>query len=106
MAKPDIFEITLDKSSPDDVFHPGQLIQGHVTIECTETVNVRGIYINFEGTAFVHWTRQSRINHVAETKKYFDHRDFLFGILPDQYGEMPDLRPGRHQFPFQFQLPQ
>ena len=105
MGKLNIFEISL--GSAGGVVYSGQMMQGHVTVELTEAMSMRGIILNFEGKAYVHWsTGGKNKRHYRATEKYFDQDVLLFGIWPSQGSDTVELPSGRHTFPFQFQLPE
>ncbi|CAL1533646.1 unnamed protein product [Lymnaea stagnalis] len=113
MGKLNIFEISFNNGS--GVFYSGNIIQGYVTVELTEPMKMRGIKLNFEGKAYVHWTesqstgsgknRTTTTRHYSATEKYFDQDVLLFGMWSGQGSDTKELQVGRHTFPFQFQLP-
>ncbi|GFN74123.1 hypothetical protein PoB_000062900 [Plakobranchus ocellatus] len=113
MGKLNIFQISL--ANGPGVFYAGTMLQGHVTIELKEPMKMRGVRLNFEGKAYVHWTerhstgsgknRRTTTRHYSATEKYFDQDVLLHGIWPSQGSNTTELPQGRHTFPFQYQLP-
>ncbi|XP_059165745.1 arrestin domain-containing protein 17-like [Physella acuta] len=113
MGKLNIFEISFGNGS--GVYYPGNAVDGHVTVELTEPMKMRGIRLKFEGKAYVHWSethstgsgknRRTTTRHYSASERYFDQEVLLFGIWPNQGSETKEIPLGRHTFPFQFILP-
>ncbi|KAK3698149.1 hypothetical protein RRG08_021660 [Elysia crispata] len=113
MGKLNIFTISFANTAA--VFYAGTMVQGHVTIELKEPMKMRGVRLNFEGKAYVHWTerhssgsgknRHTTTRHYSATEKYFDQDVLLHGTWPSQGSNTTELPQGRHTFPFQLQLP-
>lgn len=109
MGKLNYFVINLD--NPSAVYFPGQNVQGNVTVDLREGMNMRGVKLEFMGSARVHWTethstgsgktRRTETRHYSATEIYFNFEMLLFG--PGNGSIL--LQPGHHQFPFTFTLP-
>ncbi|GFR83465.1 arrestin domain-containing protein 3-like [Elysia marginata] len=129
MGKLSLFAISLD--NPAGVYYAGSMIQGHVTVQLNESMKMRGIRLNIEGKARVHWTERHRegrhrahraghrhhvhrpghvvgnsdFRHYYGDEQYFDQDILLHGIWPSQCSNTTELHQGVHTFPFQLQLP-
>ncbi|XP_046337202.1 arrestin domain-containing protein 3-like [Haliotis rufescens] len=113
MGKLNIFVVSF--SNLQGVYYAGQVVQGHVTVELTDTMKMRGIRLRFEGKAYVHWTerhttgsgdnRRTETRHYSAREQYFNQDILLAGRWKQQSGEDIHLPAGRHTFPFAFQLP-
>ncbi|XP_059165751.1 arrestin domain-containing protein 3-like [Physella acuta] len=113
MGKLNIFEISFSNLS--GVYFSGDLMQGYVTIELTESMEMRGIRLKLKGGAKVLWTESetssdgdnsTTTTHThSASEKYFSQTILLMGILPKQGNQTVSLPVGRHTYPFQFQLP-
>ncbi|XP_041372265.1 arrestin domain-containing protein 3-like [Gigantopelta aegis] len=112
MGKISVFEIVL--SNPQGVYFTGQVLQGHVILELTEIIKLRGIRISFRGKAFVHWTDQSmrgagqsrfrEVRHHSATEEYLDISLALLA-RGSKSEEKKILPPGQYTYPFQIELP-
>ncbi|XP_046556419.1 arrestin domain-containing protein 3-like [Haliotis rubra] len=113
MGKLNMFVVSF--SNLQGVYYAGQAVQGHVTVELTDTMKMRGIHIRFEGRAYVHWSEtettgsgdnQQTVTHdYSASEKYFKEDILLAGRWKQQSGDDIHLPAGRHTFPFAFQLP-
>ncbi|XP_046337176.2 arrestin domain-containing protein 2-like isoform X1 [Haliotis rufescens] len=113
MEKPNIFVVSF--SNLQGVYYAGQVMQGNVTVELIDTMKMRGIHLQFEGSAYVHWTerhttgsgdnRHTETYHYSAEEQYFHQDILLAGRWKQQSGENIHLPVGRHTFPFAFQLP-
>uniref|UniRef100_A0A8C4QEJ1 Arrestin domain containing 3 n=1 Tax=Eptatretus burgeri TaxID=7764 RepID=A0A8C4QEJ1_EPTBU len=96
------------------VFTSGDLVSGRVLLEAAGSVRVRSLRLMARGHARVHWTESRNAgSNTAYTQNYsdeldlFNHREAI--IEPGADDEEEDgavLQPGRHEFAFNFQLPQ
>lgn len=88
-----------------------QPLQGYVTVELDEPMEMKGIKVYLKGEADVHWTetrttgsgddeRTETVTYSAH-EKYIDQKVYIFG----RKGGHEMLQYGRHTFPFQFVLP-
>ncbi|GFO36973.1 arrestin domain-containing protein 3 [Plakobranchus ocellatus] len=113
MGKLKLFDIAL--ASPGGVFYAGNAVTGHVTVELSEAMEMRGIKLSFKGKAKVHWTesettgsgsnQQTRTVTYSAKEKYFNQDVLLHGIWSSQGSATTQLPQGLHTFPFQFFLP-
>uniref|UniRef100_UPI00358F08D9 arrestin domain-containing protein 3 isoform X2 n=1 Tax=Myxine glutinosa TaxID=7769 RepID=UPI00358F08D9 len=96
------------------VFTSGDLVSGRVLLEAAGSVRVRSLRLMARGHARVHWTESRNAgSNTAYTQNYSDELDFFNHreaiIEPGADDEEEDgavLQPGRHEFAFNFQLPQ
>ncbi|XP_041369217.1 arrestin domain-containing protein 17-like [Gigantopelta aegis] len=113
MGKLTVFEIVL--SNQQCVYYPGQMLQGHVIVELSEEMKMRGIRLQFYGGSQVHWTerhstgsgknRRTTTRHYSASEQYFNSVLVLFGKAEGQSGDNPVLPAGRYSYQFNFQLP-
>uniref|UniRef100_A0A8C5Y4V2 Arrestin domain containing 2 n=1 Tax=Microcebus murinus TaxID=30608 RepID=A0A8C5Y4V2_MICMU len=105
------FAVRLDGASAgaEPVFSGGQAVVGRVLLELAGPARVGALKLRARGRARVHWTEsRSAGSSTAYTQSYSErvevvsHRATL--LAPDT-GEATTLPPGRHEFPFSFQLP-
>lgn len=105
------FLVKLDGASAgaEPVFSGGQAVAGRVLLKLTGSARVSALKLRARGRALVHWTElRSAGPSTAYTESYSEcvdvvsHRATL--LAPDR-GETTTLPPGRHEFPFSFQLP-
>uniref|UniRef100_A0ABI8ASX1 Arrestin C-terminal-like domain-containing protein n=1 Tax=Felis catus TaxID=9685 RepID=A0ABI8ASX1_FELCA len=105
------FVVQLDGASAgaEPVFSGGQAVAGRVLLELAGPARVGSLKLRARGRAHVHWTEsRSAGSSTAYTQSYSErvevvsHRATL--LAPDT-GETTTLPPGRHEFPFSFQLP-
>ncbi|BFZ02494.1 hypothetical protein BsWGS_05532 [Bradybaena similaris] len=114
MGKLNIFEISFSNTS--GVFYAGNNLEGQVTVELNEPMQLRGITLKFEGKADVSWTesrstgtgddRREETDYYSASEVYFNQDSLLFGFFRNQGNNVTQLAQGRHVFPFQFQIPQ
>ncbi|BFZ02495.1 hypothetical protein BsWGS_05534 [Bradybaena similaris] len=109
MAKLKMFEISF--SNMNGVFYAGTILHGHVTVGLNRSMQLRGITLRFKGRADVKWSEttgtgdDSRTDHFSAKEVYFKQYSLLFGKFSTQGGNDIRLAEGRHDFPFQFQIP-
>ncbi|KAH9523032.1 Arrestin domain-containing protein 3 [Bulinus truncatus] len=113
MGRMNIFEICFKNIT--GVYYSGQVVEGFITVELNQPMKMRGIRMNFKGEANVSWTetretgdgdnRTTVHDSYTATEKYFNEESLIFGIWPKQGSTTQELCPGRHTFPFAFQLP-
>ena len=109
-SKPALFVIHLATS----VYRPGSLIKGTVELQLTHPRETLGITIELCGESYVYWTGwentirgngiyQKRSNYQCRSSnKIFD--DFIVQLAGDNR-TMKRIAAGKHEFPFEFQLP-
>ncbi|XP_046574479.1 arrestin domain-containing protein 3-like [Haliotis rubra] len=68
-------------SQTQNIYYPGQTLQGHVTVDLNDTMKMRGIRLRFEGKAKVEWTEGSGDNEkdYSAKEKYFKDDILLDG---------------------------
>ncbi|XP_016022156.2 arrestin domain-containing protein 2 isoform X1 [Rousettus aegyptiacus] len=105
------FVVQLDGASAgaDPVFSGGQVVAGRVLLELAGSARVGALRLRARGRAHVHWTEsRSTGSSTAYTQSYSERVEVLSHsatfLAPDT-GETTTLPPGRHEFPFSFQLP-
>ncbi|XP_067665145.1 arrestin domain-containing protein 3-like [Haliotis asinina] len=113
MGKLNMFVVSF--SNLQGVYYAGQTVQGHVTVELTDKMKMRGIHLQVEGIGYVHWTetettgsgddQQTRTVDYSASERYFKEDILLAGRRKQQSGDDIHLPAGRHTFPFVFQLP-
>ncbi|KAG8517330.1 Arrestin domain-containing protein 2 [Galemys pyrenaicus] len=106
-----VFAIHLDGASAgaEPVFCGGQAVAGRVLLELTGPARVGTLKLRARGRAHVHWTEsRSAGSSTAYTQSYSERVDVVSHratLLAPDTGETTTLSPGRHEFPFCFQLP-
>lgn len=93
-------------SNPQIVYFPGQAIQGHVIVELSQDMKMRGIRVKCRGKSHVAWSEGSGDNrrHYSASEEYVDVVLILYGNDPSSSSDVV-LQAGNHVFPFQFILP-
>ncbi|XP_037674463.1 arrestin domain-containing protein 2 isoform X1 [Choloepus didactylus] len=92
---------------PGGAYRGGERLCGRVLLEMAVPLRVRALEVAARGRAAVHWfeVRSVGVNAVssdyAAAETYLRRRQLLLGDT----GEAATLPPGRHEFPFSFQLP-
>uniref|UniRef100_A0A8C4LAS9 Arrestin domain containing 2 n=1 Tax=Equus asinus asinus TaxID=83772 RepID=A0A8C4LAS9_EQUAS len=92
---------------PGGAYRGGERLSGRVLLEAAAPLRVRALEVAARGGAATHWLegRSVGVNAVscdfAAAETYLRRRQLL---LRDT-GETTTLPPGRHEFPFSFQLP-
>ncbi|XP_075405036.1 arrestin domain-containing protein 2 isoform X1 [Tenrec ecaudatus] len=105
------FVVQLDGASggAEPVFSGGQAVAGRVLLELSGAVRVGALRLHARGRAHVHWTEsRSTGSSSAYTQSYSERLEVvnhLVTLLAPDTGETTTLPPGRHEFPFSFQLP-
>ncbi|KAK3775100.1 hypothetical protein RRG08_048310 [Elysia crispata] len=113
MGKLNSFSISF--SNQHGVFYAGTVLEGYVTVDLKDAMDMRGIQLKFEGIARVSWTeteetgsgdnRETRSVTYSASEKYFDQEVLLHGVWPSRGHSTTKLPQGLHTFPFQFHLP-
>ncbi|XP_023481234.1 arrestin domain-containing protein 2 isoform X1 [Equus przewalskii] len=105
------FVVQLDGASAgtEPVFSGGQSVAGRVLLELAGPARVGALKLRARGRAHVHWTEsRSAGSSTAYTQSYSERVEVLSHratLLAPDTGETTTLPPGRHEFPFSFQLP-
>ncbi|XP_053490168.1 arrestin domain-containing protein 2 isoform X1 [Ictalurus furcatus] len=106
------FQVVFDCPDVDSppVFSSGDVVSGRVVLELSAEVKVQSVKLHAEGYAKVHWTEsRSAGSSTAYTQNYSDEVEYLNRrevLLQADNGELTKLPPGRHEYPFSFQLPE
>ncbi|XP_038628568.1 arrestin domain-containing protein 2 [Tachyglossus aculeatus] len=104
------FSVVLDCPELEPVFSSGEEVSGKVLLELSATARVSALRLHAEGCAKVHWTEsRSAGSSTAYTQNYSDQDEFVCyrdTLLDADTGDTTVLQPGRHEFPFSFQLPE
>ena len=71
------FEIILN--SNQNVFHPGQYVEGKCIIETNSEITCKFLKINIKGISNVGWTESSNneTNHYTDEVHYFNYKQIL-----------------------------
>ena len=100
MVGPDIFQLQVQG---DGIFFGGQTIQGHVEINCFETIsNVKIVHVKLKGLGKVHWKSKKEGRNQTG---YHHHRNLEEYINHDVVVHQGSLAAGNHVLPFSFLLP-
>ncbi|KAF4083460.1 hypothetical protein AMELA_G00141580 [Ameiurus melas] len=106
------FQVVFDCPDADcpPVFSSGDVVSGRVVLELSAEARVQSVKLHAEGYAKVHWTEsRSAGSSTAYTQNYSDEVEYLNRrevLLQADNGEPTKLPPGRHEYPFSFQLPE
>ncbi|XP_067666559.1 arrestin domain-containing protein 3-like [Haliotis asinina] len=113
MGKPKVFTIALDNHQA--VYSPGQCLQGLITLELEEEMEMKGIQLQLFGGARVKWSescskgvgmaRRTVTKHYIAHDTYFNDELVLFGKAAGEAGDNVTLSAGRYAYSFQYQLP-
>ncbi|XP_014778420.1 arrestin domain-containing protein 3 [Octopus bimaculoides] len=115
MGKINYFDIIFPEEC--SVYHPGNIVNGHVRLELLEEIRVKGVWIQFWGRAYFKENDSSSSDSgsnfgtedATETYYYFNMKLYETGsTIPDgltQTDEEWQLDAGTHTFPFEFLLP-
>ncbi|XP_056678092.1 arrestin domain-containing protein 2 isoform X2 [Monodelphis domestica] len=90
------------------IYHGGELLRGLLVLELSRPQRVKGLDVAARGAAFVHWLDSRSVGVNAVYHDYSAYQSFLRRrrqLLPRDSGDTTTLQPGRHEFPFSFQLP-
>ncbi|KAL6465484.1 hypothetical protein MHYP_G00256170 [Metynnis hypsauchen] len=98
------FTLNYDAVNETNTFTSGNIIQGRVVLEVTKEVKVSCFYIKCKGDADVHWTTGGEDSTSCNDHVRYFKLKHIFGNYVSTYGYIV-IRPGRHGFPFCFQLP-
>ncbi|XP_053441578.1 arrestin domain-containing protein 2 isoform X2 [Nycticebus coucang] len=105
------FAVQLDGAivGAEPVFSGGQVVVGRVLLELADKARVGALRLHAWGRAHVHWSEsRSAGSSTAYTQSYSERVEvvsYRATLLPPDTGETTTLPPGRHEFPFSFQLP-
>ncbi|XP_064646715.1 arrestin domain-containing protein 2-like [Lineus longissimus] len=99
MGKVNILEITLSRRHGS--YLPGEYVDGYVTMEILEELNVRGISIEAKGTDYVRITEGTGRHRKVYLEKTEIIHEKIQLYTPASQGKMP---PNRYTYPFRFHL--
>ncbi|XP_033709814.1 arrestin domain-containing protein 2 isoform X3 [Tursiops truncatus] len=105
------FVVQLDgaNAGAEPVFSGGQAVAGRVLLELAGPARVGALKLRARGRAHVHWTEsRSAGSSTAYTQSYSERVEVVSHhatLLAPDTGGITTLPPGRHEFPFSFQLP-
>ncbi|XP_049326336.1 arrestin domain-containing protein 3 isoform X1 [Astyanax mexicanus] len=113
------FNLNYDAVNQQNTFSSGDLLQGRVILELAKEANISSLYIKFKGDADVRWSeRRNDRNHTYHShERYFKIKQVFIQdpskpvqnepntilVTGETYSNV--VRPGRHVYPFSFQLP-
>ncbi|XP_078527067.1 arrestin domain-containing protein 2-like [Lissotriton helveticus] len=106
------FLLTLDCPEPGSqpVFSGGDTVTGRVLLELEAEVRVESVKLHAQGLARVHWTESRSANsNAAYSQNYVDevvYLDHQEALLRTDNEALTILQPGKHEYPFTFQLPE
>ncbi|XP_074158483.1 arrestin domain-containing protein 2 isoform X2 [Sminthopsis crassicaudata] len=89
-------------------YRGGELLAGLLVLELSRPLRVKGLDVAARGAAAVHWLDSRSVGVNAVYNDYAAFQSFLrrrCRLLPRDSGDTTTLQPGRHEFPFSFQLP-
>ncbi|XP_074060940.1 arrestin domain-containing protein 2 isoform X2 [Macrotis lagotis] len=89
-------------------YRGGELLRGLLVLELRRPLPVRGLDVAARGAAAVHWLDSRSVGIHAVYNDHAAHQSLLRRrrqLLPRDSGDSTTLQPGRHEFPFSFQLP-
>ncbi|XP_062409547.1 arrestin domain-containing protein 3-like [Sardina pilchardus] len=115
-----ILSVTYDEINESNTFTNGDRISGHVTLDVTKKTKINSLRIKLKGKIKVHWSVPCRIAGRSSSKGYSDEEILINSVqyfvggdlgtllLTDPNGQpySNTIAPGRHLFPFTFDLPQ
>ncbi|XP_063051328.1 arrestin domain-containing protein 3-like [Engraulis encrasicolus] len=97
--------ISYDEINESNTFTRGDCISGHVTLEVAKETEINSFEIKAKGKASVSWSESA-----LPMRDYYYDFEAYFKLTQDLMQETKALdsntiKPGRHIFPFSFQLP-
>ena len=101
MGKPKLFAINLS-GDINSVYFAGSKVEGNVVLELSEPKRAQSISIVLSGKAHVYWLARGDNPVRQDTQQFFN--DITQKLWGDD-NESVELTAGRHEFPFNFQLP-
>ncbi|XP_041914962.1 arrestin domain-containing protein 3-like isoform X1 [Alosa sapidissima] len=115
-----ILSVTYDEINESNTFTNGDCISGHVTLDVTKKTKIKSFRIKLKGKIKVQWRvacsrgiRPSSKGYddeetLIKSVQYFVGGDLGTPLLTDHNGQpySNTITPGRHLFPFTFDLPQ
>ncbi|XP_053490169.1 arrestin domain-containing protein 2 isoform X2 [Ictalurus furcatus] len=101
------FALELDAPG-EAVYSSGETVSGKVVLELQRQMDISALKVQGRGTASAHWLEHRGVgvntvyNDYTSRITYFRKRQHLI----QDNGELTKLPPGRHEYPFSFQLPE
>ncbi|XP_036704208.1 arrestin domain-containing protein 2 isoform X2 [Balaenoptera musculus] len=92
---------------PGGAYRGGERLCGRVLLETASPLRVTALEVAARGGAVTHWLEGRSVGVNAVSSDYAAAETYLRRrqLLLRDTGEMTTLPPGRHEFPFSFQLP-
>ncbi|XP_047553810.1 arrestin domain-containing protein 2 isoform X3 [Lutra lutra] len=92
---------------PGGAYRGGERLCGRVLLEAEAPLRVRALEVSARGGATTHWLEGRSVGVNAVSSDYAAAETYLRRrqLLLRDTGETTTLPPGRHEFPFSFQLP-
>uniref|UniRef100_A0A8C9DV54 Arrestin domain containing 2 n=1 Tax=Prolemur simus TaxID=1328070 RepID=A0A8C9DV54_PROSS len=92
---------------PGGAYRGGERLCGRVLLEAAAPLRVRALVVVARGGAATHWLEGRSVGVNAVSSDYAAAETYLRRrqLLLRDTGETTTLPPGRHEFPFSFQLP-
>lgn len=92
---------------PGGAYRGGERLCGRVLLEAAAPLRVRALEVAARGGAATHWLEGRSVGVNAVSSDYAAAETYLRRrqLLLRDTGETTTLPPGRHEFPFSFQLP-
>ncbi|KAF5906651.1 arrestin domain-containing protein 3-like, partial [Clarias magur] len=111
--------LVYDPVNERNTFTNGDVINGRVFFEVTKEVNIASLYIKCKGEAHVSWSerRNDRNHSYSAYERYFKLKQYFMQDPSKKGTDEPGViltcgeiynnvvKPGRHVYPFSFQLP-
>ncbi|XP_061585006.1 arrestin domain-containing protein 3-like [Cololabis saira] len=100
------FNIALESLNIENAVSAGDLLTGQINFDLMKETNISSLSIKLKGGVHVHWTTGGkRKRHHSAKLKFFNIKSAI--IQGDNaIGGGTKLAPGRHLYPFSFQIPQ
>ncbi|XP_076132726.1 arrestin domain-containing protein 3 isoform X2 [Alosa pseudoharengus] len=98
--------VDYDAINQRNIFSNGDYISGRVTVEVSSQTRIQSLTLKAKGKAKVLWTEHYHETTVVyyDKEKYFSQEQYLLKEGQSSDGALK-LGPGRHVYPFTFQIP-
>lgn len=100
-------------NNPSNIYYPGQIVKGQVTITLDSPKTIRGIIIRFIGEAKTRWTRdyyhdtiQMRTHHSVRHMRGYEQFIMRQYYMTGGKKNKEELAAGTHTYPFTLDLPE
>ncbi|XP_053369439.1 arrestin domain-containing protein 2 isoform X1 [Clarias gariepinus] len=90
------------------VYSSGDTVSGKVVLELHRQMDIRALKVQGRGVASAHWLEHRGVGTNTVYNDYTSRISYFRKIqhLVQDNGEVMTLPPGRHEYPFSFQLPE